>query len=189
MPTAIAEKSPPKSSLSVQQGRISPKEKKLLKGVFSANEDLLLLVRDLLLGFELSSDEAKQIETTFKSPELRKLVRKLLLPELERNIPIGQTIDLWMTLQHTERTPFSVSVEARHHLIDDLEIALALLTNPNSEKVDLWVGGTVDEAALMARNTFISHIELQMNAIRVLANEPEETEAQEIARITKNSNK
>lgn len=183
-----------KNSQTVQQARISDKEKSLLRNTFSENEDLLIALRNLLFGFDMNEGELKMLER-LQGKELRKLLRKIFLPELEKDIPIGQSIDLWATLNvdGKEIGQISQAMLARISLIKNIELALNLLENPNGKKVNLLdyklITASSTNYELLARNTFISHIELQLAVIRMLANSVEETPEQLMARIKKDSSR
>jgi hypothetical protein len=61
-----------------------------------------------------TDEELTLIRNTFKGNDtLLKLMRKVFLPEIDPDAPIGQIIDLWMTVSITEKTP----EEAYAHLI------------------------------------------------------------------------
>jgi hypothetical protein len=106
-----------------QQMRISDKELELIKSTFAGNDELLMLLR------------------------------KVFLPEISPELPLGQNIDLWMTLK-----------------IEDLSADEALIN-------------------IKARNSLIQHVEMQLNTLRVLAGQREETVDQTKARIAKDSSK
>ena len=174
--------------MSNQEPRITQRERELLHSIFYDREDLLLLIRNLFFGFELEPHEQTSVREIFATPEIRTLMRRLFLPELERANPIGQSIDLWMTLEIKDKdaeylTPW---LEARELLIEKLEAALKLLVNPEGPKVDLTPSKNL--AKLIARNTFTTHIEQMLINIRLLA-QKDESEEQLKERLKKNSSK
>jgi hypothetical protein len=68
--------------------------------------------------------ELSLIKNTFKgNEELLKLMRKVFLPEIDPDAPLGQTIDLWMTVALTDKTPQDAYVHllARNSLISHLD--------------------------------------------------------------------
>lgn len=174
-----------KNSLSVQQARISDEEKDLLRGLFLDNEPLLIAVRNLFFGFDLSTQEKEWLKV-IKTPEQKRLLRKIFLPELQPDLPIGQSIDLWMTIKLGDAGKDEEIMESRRILLDNLEKALKLLDNPTGRKVDLSVVG-LESAELQARNTFIGHVEMQLQAIRAMANEKKETQEERSIRLLKDS--
>ncbi|MCR4307477.1 MAG: hypothetical protein NUV80_02875 [Candidatus Berkelbacteria bacterium] len=78
------------------QMRITPLEMNILKNTFKGNEELL------------------------------RLMRKIFLPELDPFTPIGQNIDLWMTVKVEDMTPEQalINIKARNSLIMHLDQCL-----------------------------------------------------------------
>ncbi len=85
--------------------------------------------------------------------ELLRIMRKIFLPEIDPNAPVGQVIDLWMTVDIKDKTPD----EAYAHLV--------------------------------ARNLLISHLDQQLNQIKVLAGQKAESVEETKERLLKNSSK
>lgn len=82
-----------------KQMRITTEERELIKRTFAGNTPLLLLLR------------------------------KIFLPEIDPNAPIGQGIDLWMTVNIKEMTPEMayVNILARNQLITHVDQQLMTL--------------------------------------------------------------
>jgi hypothetical protein len=173
----------------VQKRRISDSDQSLLKSLFQDNEPMLMLVRNLLLGFDMTAEEKEQIKNAFKTEESRKLMRKIFLPELQKDIPIGQNLDLWMTIEIAGKDESHIrqTTKARTLLIAYLEKALGLLADVDGEKVDISVNDETYDWTLIARNTYVMHIEQQLLTIRQLANEPELTPEEALANMKKDS--
>lgn len=75
----------------------------------------------------ITSTEIQILKSTFKgNEELVRLMRKLFLPELDAYAPIGQIIDLWMTVKIDEMSPEQavINLKARNQLISHLESVL-----------------------------------------------------------------
>ncbi len=176
------------NSQTVQQSRISESEKELLRGIFANNEGLLLVLRNLFFGFELDEGEKKTIEK-LKEENIKKLLRKIFLPELQKDIPIGQSIDLWMTIKLEDKESVEDIISGRKGLIQMLENALQSIEEGNSKTLDVDVKGKLDKPYFLARNTFISHIEMQLQIIQMIANSVRETSEELLARIKKDSSK
>jgi len=96
------------------QMRITPEERELIKRTFSGNETLL------------------------------KLLRKIFLPELDPTAPIGQMIDLWMTV-HTQELSAEealINLKARNTLITHVDqqlLTLKLIAEMPDEKTQVKV--------------------------------------------------
>ena len=75
-------------------------------------------------------EEIETIKRTFKGNErLLKLMRKIFLPEITVDTPLGQTIDLWMTVPIKDLSPEEayVNIQARNNLIQHVESQLLQL--------------------------------------------------------------
>jgi len=71
-----------------------------------------------------TEDELHLIKATFKDNErLLKLLRKVFLPEIDPDAPIGQVIDLWMTVKVDDLTPEQalINIKARNTLISHVD--------------------------------------------------------------------
>src|SRR3990167_5891120 len=143
---------------SLKKPRISFDEQKFLGRVFKDREDLLILIRDLFFGFPLLSEEKATLKAVFASVELKRVLRKIFLPELERGLPIGESIDLWMTVQLSgDEKANKLNITVRQKLIEMFETALDLLDNIEGEVVNLHRVETT--VPLLARVSFITNIE------------------------------
>lgn len=75
----------------------------------------------------ITPDERSLLQNTFKGNEmLLRLMRKLFLPELDPTVPLGQNMDLWMTLKIDEMPPdvALINLKARNSLIQHLDLVL-----------------------------------------------------------------
>ena len=82
-----------------KQMRITDVELSIIKSLFAENDDAL------------------------------KLMRKIFLPELDPKAPIGQNIDLWMTIKVEDMSPEEalINIKARNTLISHIEQQLMQL--------------------------------------------------------------
>ncbi len=86
-----------------------------------------------------TKEELELLKATFKDNEpLLKLLRKVFLPELDPSAPLGQMIDLWMTLNIDDMPVEQAmkNIKARNSLITHLDtqlIALQALANMKEE--------------------------------------------------------
>lgn len=177
--------------------RISDTEFEMLKSTFAERDELLKTIRNLFFGLSVTDDEKKQIKDLFGTNKvLRKLMRKQFLPEIQPDLPIGQAIDLWMTIDIKDKDSLQIRhiVEAREKLNGMIEKSLNLLEDPNETPVDLsawnrvpWVEGL--DTSLIARNQFISHIDQQLNTIKILAGMKTETVEETKKRLLQDSSK
>lgn len=174
----------------------------LLKSVFADNDDLLRLVKNLFFGLELNQDEKNLILLTFKADDIRLLMSKRFIPEIAKETPIGQTVDMWTGIQVKEKPEPVIYqlVATRAKSLAMLKVALNLLVNPDGVRPNLNFDpelstgdlATLDNALqinLAARNEFISFVETQLIMIKAIAGIKEETVEQAKTRLTKDSNK
>lgn len=168
----------------VQQSRFSEAEKELIRSTFSDKEDLLLMMRDLFLGLGVSEQERNTLGELFAVPGIKSLLKKMFLPQLEKGIPLGQSVDLWMTVKMDSPDMAETNIKARAYLIEKLEQALSLLGEPKNGVVDLSVAPLEQAETYMGRASFVSHVEMQLMTLRVLANTKVE-----VSQNKKNSNK
>ena len=78
----------------------------------------------------ITSDEQALIKSTFlNNDRLLKLMRKIFLPEIDPQAPIGQVIDLWMTIKVDDMTPEQAltNLKARNMLISHVDQCLMQL--------------------------------------------------------------
>ena len=78
----------------------------------------------------IKPEEIDTIKSTFKDNDnLLKVLRKVFLPEIEGDTPIGSGIDLWMTIPFQGLTAEEkvAKVEARNELIRHVETQLLQL--------------------------------------------------------------
>ena len=87
----------------------------------------------------ITPEEIAIIKRTFKdNTSLVRLMRKLFLPELDPKAPIGQMVDLWMTLKIDELSPEEamVNLKARNLLITHVDqqlMSIELIANMPDE--------------------------------------------------------
>jgi hypothetical protein len=90
----------------------------------------------------ITTEDMQLIKGTFANNEpLLKLLRKIFLPELDPTTPIGQNIDLWMTVSVDNMTAEQalVNLKARNILINHVEqqlMQLKLLSEVKEETAE-----------------------------------------------------
>ena len=78
----------------------------------------------------ISDAELSMIKGTFAGKdELLKVMRKVFLPEITAKAPIGQNIDLWMTMKVEDMSAEQalINIKARNSLIQHVEMCLSQL--------------------------------------------------------------
>jgi hypothetical protein len=169
------------------QPRISKSDRQIL-GFFKNNSEMLISLRNMFFGFDLDEQEVKHIQS-LNTPEIKKLLRKIFLPELLKEIPVGQNMDLWKTGDISQATPetFDQVCEAKELLIEMLETSLKRLNKITSKAVDLTPKKNLP--ALIARNNYIDLVDTKIREIVAMANEKEETIEEALTKMRQNSSK
>lgn len=75
----------------------------------------------------ITPEEIDILKATFRNNEnLLKVMRKMFLPELDPTAPLGQMLDLWMTVSIKDKTPEEAYIEllARNSLIAHVDQVL-----------------------------------------------------------------
>lgn len=90
----------------------------------------------------ITTEERLLIQKVFKNNDpLLKLLRKVFLPELDPNAPIGGLIDLWMTVDVKDMSPEMalINIKARNtliHHVDQQLMQLGLISSLEEETVE-----------------------------------------------------
>ncbi len=190
-----------------QTMRVSEADLILLNGTFAGNETLLEVMRKAMFFMELSKSELGMLEV-FKDSNLMRLMHTSFLPTISTEIPIGQNIDLWMTVEITNKEPWHVAMQliGRGQFVTMLEEALARIESPKAtikptyEIIKSPVGKisakkedldqlTEVTALLIARNTYIAHVEQHLSSVRVLSGSKKETKEEIRKRMGMDSSK
>lgn len=168
-----------------------------LKKAFAENDELLISMRALLLGFPIKKSEADVIEATFKDKNVREAFRKKLYPIISPTSLIGQGGDYWYGTD-TEiigRDPETIGqiVNSKRSVLLMLEAAMNLLVNPSSsKKISLEFAPTGDDPfqiELLARNKYISAVGTALSMIKAVAGLKNESVEQTKKRLMSDSSK
>jgi len=187
-----------------QTKRYGDEELSLMKAYFKDNDEMIKAIRKVFLQMPLTAIDTEIIKGSFKDKkEIFTLLRKCFLPELDPEAPTNQLIDLWLTIDIKDKTleDLEIVFDSRELLIDLLEQQLKGLENiANGVEVDYKIkvkdltkfkGKSIKEkfTNLMARNTLITHTEIRLQELTVLALQTEETTADIQEKNKKNSAK
>lgn len=183
-----------------QTMRISDLELELIKSLFADNEALLFIIRKVFIQADITEEESKLIEQSFKTDEVHKMMRKVFLPEIDTDVPLGQNIDLWMTIDLKDKNPDELFTHliAREKVIAFIEEGLSRLKIPVKAGTDKLIKFSIAEEKakaeetyinLLARNTVINHVDQQLIQIKLLAGQKTETIEQTKSRLQKDSTK
>ena len=167
-----------------------------LKKAFAENDELLISIRALLLGFPIKKSEADVIQATFKDKNVLESFRKKLYPILSPTSLIGQGGDYWYGTD-TEiigRDPETIGqiVNSKRRVLVMLEHAMKLLVNPALEKISLDFAPTGDDPfqiELLARNKYIHAVGTALSMIKAVSGLKNETVEQTKKRLMTDSSK
>lgn len=168
--------------------RITEEEINLLKSVFGDTKEIYIALRNMFFGLPLDETE-KNLLQRLQTEKIKTLLYKLFLPEIQKDIPVGQTFDLWQTKDISEANEdnFDRIFETKEILLGKVKKGLALLDNLDGEKNSLVITKSLPD--LLARNSFISYIDSQIRMIMSLANSKEMTPEQMMEKIKRDSTK
>ncbi len=174
----------------VMRDRLTKEDKDIIRGAFRDEWITLTVIRDLFFGFNLSEWEmgiVKGLPATVK-----KVLRKVLFPELSKENPIGSSTnaDMWSSIQIMGVTPEVQvqNIQARGELLEIVTKAFNSLENPDGNRIDLGFSGTTKEIPkFIARNTFINYIEQQLVLLNAIAYSVDETPDEQKERQKKDS--
>jgi len=181
----MVEKKPQKQTM-----RFSDEELSLIKNTFAERDDLLFSLRKNFLQLER---EEKDDKTLYKlmTPEIVAILWKMFLPTLEGGLPLGQEIDLWMTINFEGKTTEEAEmlIAARKIVIDYLDQQLNILEGGSNMETIFKDFDLSSYKELIARNTIIAHVEMQLQILGNLAGFKNETPEETKERLKKNSTK
>lgn len=169
----------------------------LLKSAFCENDELLVAVRLLFFGLDITDEQKKMITSTFSSQEMREVFMKKVYGIGNYNTPIGQVSDFWMGIEQqifgASRDTIYQAVQSKALVLDMFQKCFVLLENPDAEKVSIEFNpnSSIDElqVKLIARNLFMKAIETALLTIKMIAGMKDESPEQAIERLSKDSTK
>jgi hypothetical protein len=172
-------------------GRYTDAELNLLKTVFAENLPLVKLIRKIMLQLPITEAEEVEWRRSLTGEDLSRLMSKMFLPQIDGDAPIGQVVDLWMTVNLENKLPEEAQelVDSRKMVIDYVAAQLDCLKNGGKSEIRLDEYNLSKPTELKARNTIIAHVENQIREINGLAGYVSETPEETIKRLSQNSNK
>lgn len=174
------------------------KEIASIKGLYAENDYLLLLIRKLFFGKELTQEEKKIITDTFKNEVDVEILRRKVYAHKDAETPITYVSDFWLGIEAqifgASRDTITQAVESKARVEKMFETAFNLLKNPDGEKVKLDYDPTslmYDplQTGLIARNLYIKAISMALNSIKIIAGKKSETPEQAKKRLEQDSAK
>lgn len=168
-----------------------------LKSIFSDNDELMITVRKLFFGIDITDAEKELIKQTFNTAESREVFRKKVYGLDNYDTPVGQLSDFWMGIEQqifgASRDTIYQAVESKKLVLEMFEKAFKLLENPDGEKVDISKFSNIlhDElqVGLIARCLYMKAIETSLATIKIIAGAKDETVEEATKRLVKDSAK
>ena len=178
----------------------SDEELTLIKRIFADNDELPTMLRKAIIQWPLTDAEIKILHQTFpKGSDSLKLLKKVILPEIDGNAPLQQIVDLWLTLKFEEKSldGQEQAIRARKIVIDYLKGILnsffeGIGAMPKPLDTLLQIEGipmTEVVVNIIARNTLVMHTDFQALRLKVIAGTKEETPEAMKRRLEQDSNK
>ena len=175
-------------------------ELSLIKNTFADNEDLLYLIRKVLLQFPLTEVEEITVKKAM-TPELYALLKKRMCPDLDPDAPLFQLSDLYQSLSPEMNTRGADEMDERFKAkqleIDYITQQFKVLKGEDVEiiirladlaKIDMEDTGQT-YVNITARNFLLSYVDSFLNHFKVLAGEKKETVEEAKKRLTRDSSK
>lgn len=152
-------------------------EHKVIKLVFQNKEHLLILLRKMFLGFELSNEEKIAAQEILNNKELMQIIERRLNPKVTGDEHVYNVNDLWLQLSLREKTKEDAILLM--HIVRSVEqfIEKAVAHLKGSDDFyhidDLRYNEERDDfsnlVAVSARNIVLSSVESTIHAFQTIA--------------------
>lgn len=160
----------------MRQMRYTDKELGIIKNTFADNDDALIALRKKMLGYPMTEVETNL--TNFKG-ELKSVMVKTFNPQIDPDAPINQVIDLWMIVDFRDKTPEQARLlfRAKKKQLDFIDDKLNGKNKISFDEFTYSDDGEDDEVLVnqITRNNIVLHIEQQLNQLKFLAGQKDET--------------
>jgi hypothetical protein len=179
-----------------QKLRYTDVELSLIKNTFAGDDTYLYAVRKHMLGMELTKGELDIIKNM--TAELKALLRKVFLPQIDGDAPLFQLVDMQMGLgadiKGKTKQEANDYIDAKALEIDYIDSRI--------QKLDGMVATDMPSLGQMAnlrdpnafvnitaRNYLLSYIDSFVNELKLLAGRKEDSVEETIKKIRKDSSK
>lgn len=146
-----------------QDRRFTEVEMSIIRSYFKDDEDTnLKAIRAYMFGFS-------PLKEDINNEEVFNILKKTMLPTIDKEAPIGQIVDLYMTIPLE-----NISEEERDKNVKIKEMVIGYLSNKllkiDGEEFD--INNMKGMERLRARNFYLILVEQQLVQLKVLANLP-----------------
>lgn len=160
----------------ITQPMYTKDERDLIANTFADNEELLMAIRKHFLQGELTEHEQGLLKGLVENKKLYTLLRKVLLPQIDTKAPLGQAVDLWVSIDTKDKSAEEAHLDMKarsiliEYLLDRFDELRGLQLESRHNLKDLIYNSqkSPQEAFihLMARNTLLQHIDRLLNNLR-----------------------
>ena len=172
--------------------RFSNQELSLISNTFLDNLELIMALRKHFLQGNLLAIESIDLEKFAKNQELMLVIRKMFLPEIDPEVPLFQTADLWLNID-TKNKPLDMAyleMKSRQIVVDYLEQQFRELEDDGTKiKIKfrdlIYNSKKRPEDAFVemdARNFLITFIDRHLQELLILAVQHKTPDAEEEAK-------
>lgn len=173
-------------------------DNEIIKGVFAENDELLFTMRKLFFGAEITIEEKQLIKNTFQNKAVVDVFQRKLYSKENYGTEIGHVSDFWLGAETqifgASRDTIHQAVRAKETILESFEKAIALLSNPDGERVDvnkMKMSLEADPLAvgLLVRILYMKAIESALHSVKTIAGLKSETVEETTKRLLKDSSK
>lgn len=168
-------------------------ELSLIKNTFAENDILLYTIRKVFLQFPLTETE-KGLLRMAVTPEVWKVLKKRILPDLSPEFPLGQLPSILTTLtqmvQQRSEEDMVAQFAAKKIEIDYLTQQFEVLRDLDApQPIKLAELAKLEYVSITAYLFLLGYIDPSLLMIKTLAGSKEETPEEQTARLKADSNK
>lgn len=163
--------------------RITQFDEQLLKSVFSDQPEPYRALRNLFYGFDLDPIDEQTIGL-LRKPEVNKVIRKIFLPQITKDIAFSQAFDLWQDIQQLSPESFDVMYDVKEYQIELLTAALSRIDDPT---VTVDISPKREIAKLVGRNGYLAFVDKQIGMLMVICAPKQLTPEEAIMRLRQDS--
>jgi len=174
-----------------QKSRYSNEDLQLLKNTFAERDEVLYALRKHMLQIELDEQEQKLVDEI--NEDTQDVLKTGFLPTIEGEMPLQQEVDLWMLAKIDDKTV----EEAHPHIMARqlMKSYLEAMLGGNEEVISFKGLGIITNDKeqnyinIIAKQLIFTHIESQLQMIKMISGKKEETPEETMERLQKNSSK
>jgi len=142
----------------LSKGLYSKDELEIIIDTFFDNEELITAIRNHFFQFKLT-DKEQEILKAFVPTDAYSILYKTFLPELNPDTPVGQSVDLWVSINTKEKLPEDsiLEMKARIIVVSYLEEQFNRMFKGREELGDIQLS---DLVYVKSKDTEAAYIEL-----------------------------